>query len=103
MFKSFLLLELPMDASDEQIRKRYLEFVKRYPPEKEPDKFHSITSAYEDIKDQRSRVKSRLFSALRDVEAEKNLKELVASVKFTKKNVGLSELLHAAGIEKNQT
>lgn len=98
MLKSFLVLDLPMDASDQDIRKKYLELVKKFTPEKYPSQFQKITTAYESVKDQRSRVKSRLFSAFRDLEFETTLKELAAHVKFDKKKSGLKELLNAAEI-----
>ncbi len=93
MFKSFLILDLPINASDENIRKKYLELVKKHPPEKDSEQFHKITAAYEEIKDQRSRVKSRLFTALQDTDVDETLETLAASAKFHKKNVGLKELL----------
>ncbi|MBF0378064.1 MAG: hypothetical protein HQK72_11350 [Desulfamplus sp.] len=95
MLKSFLTLDLPIDASDQDIRKRYLELVKKFTPEQYPVEFQKITSAYESVKNQRNRVKSRLFSALRDVEFDNTLKELADSVKFEKRKIGLRELLRA--------
>ncbi|MBF0258622.1 MAG: J domain-containing protein [Desulfamplus sp.] len=96
MLKSFLVLDLPMDASDQEIRKKYLELVKTFTPEKFPVQFQKVTAAYESVKNQRSRVKSRLFAALKDADFENTLKELAGSVKFNKKKCGLKELLNAA-------
>ncbi|MBF0201419.1 MAG: J domain-containing protein [Desulfamplus sp.] len=95
MFKSFLVLNISMNASDEDIRKKYLELVKKFPPEREPEQFRKINDAYDEIKDQRSRIKSRLFSTFRNVELEKNLEELAGSVKFTPKPNGLAAILDA--------
>ncbi|SLM33205.1 hypothetical protein MTBBW1_950003 [Desulfamplus magnetovallimortis] len=98
MLKECLVLNIPLDASDEQIRKRYLELVKKYPPEREPQQFQKINSAYEEIKDQRSRVKSRLFSTFKTVTTEVALQELASVAKFKKRNAGLKELFQSAGI-----
>ncbi|MBF0243459.1 MAG: DnaJ domain-containing protein [Desulfamplus sp.] len=96
MLKSLLILDLPIDSSDQEIRKRYLELVKQFTPEKNPSQFRKITDAYEAVKDQRNRVKSRLFSALQDMEFENTLTELAGVLKFVKKRVGLKELMNAA-------
>lgn len=42
-----LVLGLRPDASEEQVRRRYLELVKQYPPEREPDRFREIHQAYQ--------------------------------------------------------
>ncbi len=39
------------EASDEQIRKSYLEKVRQSPPERDPDRFKEIRRAYEVLKD----------------------------------------------------
>ncbi len=95
MLKSFIILDLPIDASDAQIRERYLKLVKEFTPEKAPDKFQNFTTAYEGIKDRRSRVKSKIFNALRDMEGDATFRSLVKSVKFKKKHTNLGELLQA--------
>jgi len=96
MLRSLIILDLPLDASDQEIRKKYLELVKKFTPEKYPEQFQKVTDAYESVKDRRSRVKSRLFAALHDVDFETTLKELAGSVKFQKREAGLKELLNAA-------
>ena len=85
-----------MDATDEMIRQRYLERVKQFPPERNADQFHKITEAYEAIKDRRSRVKSKIFPTLRNVDTENAMEDLVRAVKFTKKTTGLKALVKAA-------
>ena len=39
------------DASEAEIRARYLELVKRYPPERDPDKFREVQAAFKAAKD----------------------------------------------------
>ena len=41
-----LVLGLRPDATEEQVRRRYLELVRQYPPEREPDRFREIHEAY---------------------------------------------------------
>ncbi len=43
----FGVLGLPSDASEEVVRARYLELVKKHPPDREPEKFQSIQDAYD--------------------------------------------------------
>src|SRR5687768_31578 len=57
----FAVLDLPEDADDEAIQKRYLALVRRYSPEREPERFAEIRTAYEAIRDRRERVRLRLL------------------------------------------
>ncbi len=95
MLKSYLILDLPLNAPDQEIRKKYLQLVKNYSPEKDPVQFQRITTAYESIKDKRRRVETNLFSALKDMDAQETIKTLAESVKLTRKTPGLQELLKA--------
>jgi hypothetical protein len=47
----FEILKLPRDANETEIRARYLDLVKKFPPETDPDKFREVRAAYEAIKD----------------------------------------------------
>lgn len=47
----FAVLGLPREAGEAAVRARYLELVKQYPPDREPDKFREIRAAYEATKD----------------------------------------------------
>ncbi|MGE0756652.1 MAG: hypothetical protein AB7F89_27725 [Pirellulaceae bacterium] len=47
----FQLLGVARDAGEAEIRVRYLELVKQFPPEREPDKFRAFRAAYEAVKD----------------------------------------------------
>ena len=49
------------DADDETIRRRYLELVREFPPERHPEKFAAVRAAYERLKDLDARVRHRLF------------------------------------------
>ena len=57
----FHLLGVPEDASDDAIKKAYLQRVREYPPERDPDRFQAIRAAYEAIKTHRDRLRYRLF------------------------------------------
>jgi curved DNA-binding protein CbpA len=47
----FQVLGVSRDASEAEVRARYLELVKQYPPDREPEKFREIRAAYEATKD----------------------------------------------------
>ncbi len=100
MLKSYLVLGLPLNATDREIRKKYLHLVKTHSPEKDPDVFQQITAAYESIKDLRTRVATEFFSALKNVESRQTIETLASSVKITRRTPGLQELLNAAGMGK---
>lgn len=45
------VLGLPQRASEDEIRSRYLELVKQFPPDHAPDRFREVRAAYEAAKD----------------------------------------------------
>ncbi|RKZ54058.1 MAG: molecular chaperone DnaJ [Candidatus Parabeggiatoa sp. nov. 3] len=57
----FDLLGLPENATDEAIKKAYLQKVRQYPPERAPEQFQKIRAAFEAIKTQQQRLKYQLF------------------------------------------
>jgi curved DNA-binding protein CbpA len=63
MTDPYQILELPPDSDDEAIRRRYLELVRRFSPERYPEKFAAIRAAYESLRDLDTRLRYRLFEA----------------------------------------
>ncbi len=58
-------LNISQNASPPEIKKAYFRLVRKYPPEKEPEKFKTIRHAYEQIKSTPARVKTD-FSILKE-------------------------------------
>lgn len=98
MLKSYLVLGLSLTATDQEIRKKYLGLVKVHSPEKNPEMFQKITSAYESIKDARIRAATQFFAALKNVESKQAIETLASSIKITRRTSGLQELLNATGL-----
>lgn len=63
MTDPYAVLQLASDSDDEAIRRRYLDLVKQHPPERDPEKFAAIRSAYECLRDLDTRLSYRLFEA----------------------------------------
>ena len=57
----FEILNIPRESGDDAVKKGYLAMVKRFPPERFPDEFHRICTAYEAVKTEKDRVKFALF------------------------------------------
>jgi len=57
----FTLLGVPASATDDHIKAAYLEKVKAHPPEREPERFQAIRTAYEAIRSREARLRYRLF------------------------------------------
>ncbi|GIV80628.1 MAG: hypothetical protein KatS3mg050_5022 [Litorilinea sp.] len=51
----YQLLGIPRQASDEEIKRAYFQRVREYPPEREPERFRAIRTAYELLRDPQSR------------------------------------------------
>lgn len=58
----FLVFELDVDATDDDVSSRYHELLRRYPPDRNPELFAEIRTAYDVLKDRRGRIKTWLFS-----------------------------------------
>jgi len=56
------ILGIPRTADDEAVRKAYLELVRRHSPDRDPVRFQQISRAYEQLKDEDSRLRYDLFS-----------------------------------------
>ena len=61
MTDPYEVLGLSHDADDDTIRRRYLELVRQFPPERSPEKFAAIRGAYENTRDLDTRLRHRLF------------------------------------------
>jgi preprotein translocase subunit Sec63 len=72
----YAVLGLPADSDDETIRRRYLELVKQFSPERHPEKFAAIRRAYESLRDLETRLKHRLFEAGKNESIDAILEEL---------------------------
>src|SRR5947199_7894468 len=57
----FAVLGVAEDAGDEMIKRRYLTLVRRYPPDRESERFQTYRHAYETIRDARGRAQLRLL------------------------------------------
>lgn len=65
-------------ASDEvAVRKRYLELVREFPPDKDPEKFAAIRAAYDALRDPLPRLEKWMFS----LETSDSLESLEADVR----------------------
>lgn len=66
MINAFTVLNVESNASDDQIRKAYLEMIKIWDPERSPLRFREITEAYEKIKTERLRATYLIFGNKND-------------------------------------
>ena len=66
MSDPYAVLGLPLDSSDEQIRRRYLELVRTHTPERAPERFAAVREAYERLRDPVVQLRFRLFEAGED-------------------------------------
>lgn len=76
MSNPYQILGLPPEADDDQIRRRYLELVRQYSPEQQPEKFAAIRAAYESLRDLDTRLRHRLFEAGRQESVEALIEEI---------------------------
>jgi len=82
---------LPADSDDETIRRRYLELVREFSPERHPEKFAAIREAYESLRDLDTRLRYRLFEAGKNESIEAIIEEI--SCRGSRRRVSLESLL----------
>jgi curved DNA-binding protein CbpA len=61
MSDPFTVLGVGEDADDDQIKQRYLELVRAFPPDREPERFQAYRAAYEAVHDRRKRLEAKLL------------------------------------------
>lgn len=57
----FLVLDVPVDATDEQVRAAYQNLLRRFPPEHRPREFQTIQEAYQATRTAADRLRWQLF------------------------------------------
>jgi curved DNA-binding protein CbpA len=77
MINPYETLGLSRQANDEEIRARYLELVRQFPPDRAPERFAAVRSAYEQLRDPAVRVASLLF----DRGGEESIPGMVADIR----------------------
>jgi curved DNA-binding protein CbpA len=87
----YVVLGLAPDSDDEAIRRRYLELVKQFSPEQQPQKFAAIRAAYEQLRDLDTRLRHRLFETGRHESVEAIIEELTC--RSPRRRVPLETLL----------
>jgi curved DNA-binding protein CbpA len=85
------VLGLPPDSDDDAIRRRYLELVRQFTPERHPERFAAIRAAYDQLRDLDTRLHYRLFEAGRHDSFEAILEDL--SCRSCRARVSLEKLL----------
>ncbi|MGH7170637.1 MAG: J domain-containing protein [Gemmataceae bacterium] len=86
-----VVLDLPADADDETIRRRYLGLVRQFSPEHHPEKFAAVRAAYERLRDRNARARYRLFEAGRKDTIESIVEEIAC--RSSRRRVSLKTLL----------
>jgi DnaJ-class molecular chaperone len=93
MTDPYQVMGLAADSDDETIRRRYLELVRQFSPEKHPEKFAAIRRAYESLRDLNTRLRYRLFEAGRTETVDALVEEITCRTK--RRRLSLETLLSA--------
>ncbi len=93
MLLNYLTLGVSPDASDQEIRARYLELVRRYTPEKDPRRFQEISEAFEQTKDLRARLRAAMMGPSEIGDAKEALMRLARASRPERRRAGLADLL----------
>jgi curved DNA-binding protein CbpA len=91
MADAYQVLDLPPDSDDEAIRRRYLELVRQFPPEKYPERFAAVRAAYESLRNLDTRLRHRLFEVGKHESVDAIIEELTC--RSPRRRVSLQTLL----------
>ncbi len=58
----FSVLGVDENASDDEIKRRYLALVRDYPPDREPERFQTYRAAFEALHTERQRLAAKLLA-----------------------------------------
>lgn len=61
MADAYEVLGLLPGSTDDEIRRRYLDLVRRYRPDQQPQRFAAVREAYEQLRDPLVRLEACLF------------------------------------------
>lgn len=61
MMDPYIVLGLPSSAGEAEIRGRYLDLVRQFPPEREPERAAAVRAAYDAIRNPIDRLRHQLF------------------------------------------
>lgn len=91
MTDPYKVLDLPTTADEAAIRKRYLELVKQFPPERAPERFAEVRAAYEALRDRDERLRRQLFEEDRHAHLDAVVEEVAC--RAGRRRVSLARLL----------
>jgi curved DNA-binding protein CbpA len=91
MSDPYAVLGLAGDSDDDTIRRRYLQLVREFSPERHPEKFAAVRQAYESLRDLSTRLRYRLFEAGKNESVEAIIQELAC--RTSRRRVSLQTLL----------
>jgi curved DNA-binding protein CbpA len=95
MTDPYKVLDLPPTADEEAIRRRYLELVRKHPPDRDPVKFAEVRAAYESLKDRDERLRKQLFEGDHEAHLDTVVEEIACRV--GRRRVSLARLLSILG------
>jgi curved DNA-binding protein CbpA len=61
MSDPYEILDLPRSADEVATRRRYLELVRQFPPDRDPSRFAEIRAAYDQLRDPVRRLETQIF------------------------------------------
>lgn len=77
MTDPYQTLGLSANADEAAVRRRYLELVRRHPPDRSPQKFVEIRAAYEQLRDPAKRLESQILG----LRPDDSLEQIIADAR----------------------
>ncbi|HEX5442755.1 MAG TPA: DnaJ domain-containing protein [Pirellulales bacterium] len=77
MADPYEVLAVSARASEAEVRERYLQLVREFPPDRAPERFAEIRAAFDELRDPKRRLAKQVFS----LAADDSLESLTADLR----------------------
>jgi curved DNA-binding protein CbpA len=89
MQDSYETLGLPSDADEAQIRSRYLQLVREFPPDRAPERFAEIRAAFDDLRNPVALLEKKIFNLSTSDSMEALQADILARLRAVQLPVGV--------------
>ncbi|MCA1686978.1 MAG: J domain-containing protein [Planctomycetia bacterium] len=91
------ILGLPRDADEAEARRRYLELVREFPPDRAPERFAEVRAAYDRVRDPVRRLEAQIFDVGQGESLDAIAADLRARLRDHVRRLPVDALLALAG------
>ena len=86
----YAILGVSENATQEEIRRAYLERLKEFPPEKDPSRFQEVTDAWHLVENEMARARLKVFGIPQNNFSDMKMRDILSSDKGALRRPGMA-------------